>query len=100
VDAVAEDEATLPAPYTGVRVASSNAVIHGSSAVSFDVGAVDGEDLADDCPRFDEYPCESVEDLVVRLFAESVSEVGEESVARCPSSEAACFGYSVVASEA
>ena len=61
--------------------------------------AVDGEDLADDCPRFDEYPCESVEDLVVRLFAESVSEMGEESVTWRMSAEFAGSGYFVVVFE-
>ena len=50
VDPVLEDEASPASANTGVRVASSGAVVHGSSADGFYMCAVDGYDSSDECP--------------------------------------------------
>jgi len=45
------------------------------------VGAVNGDDFANDGSRVDEELDELVEDPLIGFFTESVSEVGEEAVA-------------------
>jgi hypothetical protein len=77
VDTVAEDEASPASTHTGVWVASADSVVHGSSAVGLQVGAVHRDDFADYGTRFEKYPCELVKDLSVCLLAESVPELGE-----------------------
>ena len=62
------------------------------------MGAVDGDDLGFHGPRVQQSAEQLVEDSVVGVLAESVSEVGEEAVAGCLLLEAAGGGCrSVVA---
>jgi hypothetical protein len=61
------------------------------------VGAVDGDDLSLHGSILHQPPEQLVEDSVVGLLSEPVSEVCEEAVAGRPLPEAACLGgFSVV----
>ena len=64
------------------------------------MGAVDGDDVSLHCPSLEESAQQVVEDQMVGILSEPVSEVGEEAVAGRLLSEAACLGGSSVVFEA
>ena len=94
---VSEDKASSASAYAGFGVALAGAVVRGSLAVGVYVGAVDSDDVSLHRPILQQTSEQLVEDSVVGLLSESVSEVGEEAVAGGVFLESACFGgFSVV----
>jgi len=89
-------ETTLASAYAGFGVALAGAVVRGSLAVGVYVGAVDGDDVGLHGPSVQQPAEQLVEDSVVGVLSQSVSEVGEESVAGGVFLEAAGLGGSSV----
>ncbi len=90
----------LPLPTRASGPALTGAVVRGSPAVGVYVGAVDGDDFSLHRPILQQPPEQLIEDSVVGVLAQSVSEVGEESVAGCLLPESAGSGCSSVVFEA
>ena len=77
VHPVSEDEASFASAYAGFGVALVGAVVWSSLAVGVYVGAVDGDDGSLHGSIFQQPPEQLVEDSVVGVLSQSVSEVGE-----------------------
>ena len=78
---VPEDETASASANAGFGIGFAGAVVRGSLALGVYVGAVDGDDLSIHRPILQQTSEQLVEDSVVGLLSESVSEVGEETVA-------------------
>ena len=69
VHPVSEDETSSASAYAGFGVALAGAVVRGSLAVGFYVGAVDGDDRSLHTPILQQSPEQLVEDSVVGVLA-------------------------------